>query len=76
MAGRWPSVSQLSLNSVSHHHFDLANEFDISRYFDILADVAIVEANSSLQGSKAPSVGRLSKEISHTSFDVSGSRSR
>jgi len=43
------------LNSVSHHHFDLANKFDISRYLDIPADVAIVEANSSLQGSKAPS---------------------
>jgi len=59
------------LTSVSHHHFDLANEFDISRYLDILADEATAEANSSLQGSKAPSAGRLSKEVSQTSCDAS-----
>ena len=28
---------------LSHHHFDLTNEFDISRHLDILADEVVSE---------------------------------
>jgi len=34
----WLDEGLPDLSSVSHHHFDLAKEFDITRYLDILAD--------------------------------------
>jgi len=34
----WLDEGLPDLSSVSHHHFDLAKEFVISRYLDILAD--------------------------------------
>jgi hypothetical protein len=34
----WLDEGIPDLSSVSHHYFDLAKEFDISRYLDILAD--------------------------------------
>jgi hypothetical protein len=34
----WLDEGLPDLSSVSHHHFDLAKEFDISRYLNILAD--------------------------------------
>ena len=34
----WLDEGLPDLSSVSHHHFDLAKEFDISRYLNIFAD--------------------------------------
>jgi hypothetical protein len=36
----WLDEEHPNLSTVSHHHFDLEQEFDIRRYLDILADEA------------------------------------
>jgi hypothetical protein len=40
----WLDEGLPHLSSVSHHHFDLAKEFDIHRYLDVLADEVTSDA--------------------------------
>ena len=39
----WLDEGLPDLSSVSHHHFDLAKEFNISRYLNILADEVTID---------------------------------
>jgi hypothetical protein len=52
----WLNEGLPDLEHVSHHHFDLVKEFDISCYIDILAD----EVNSHGEGLVCRNIGSVS----------------
>ena len=69
----WLDEGLPDLSSVSHHHFDLAKEFDIHRYLDVLADEVASDAprrNIAPMASALPSVPRSGVDKSNDASTV------